>query len=393
MSFSFFQSPGLCALRAFFVLATVALLTGCVMAQDDKLLDEKSTTNVAAPRLGQRPSDAQVVTFAKLALKNIHKEYPNKPNDVLVDDASVMTPKKLHPAFYGCFDWHSSVHGHWMLVKILKDYPDCSIGDEIRAALAVNLTAENLLAEKEYFSLHQHRSFERTYGWAWYFKLCEELHGWDDPQGKQWRDSLRPLEQLLVQRTKDYLPKLSFPIRTGIHPDTGFGLAFSLDYARKIGDKELEQAIVKRAKEFYAADRDYPTRYEPSGQDFFSSCLNEADLMRRVLTQDEFSQWLDQFLPGLKDGDCGNILTPAEVSDVTDGYIVHLAGLDLSRAWCMRGIANALPKGDPRGERLLKSSDAHAATGFRYVFSGHYEGEHWLASFAIYLLGESAIQD
>ena len=234
--------------------SVVATDWNAVMAQDES----EKAVEVDLPKLGEKLTDPQVAKFAQLALKNIHKEYPNKPNDVLVDDASVTTPKKLHPAFYGCFDWHSSVHGHWMLIKILKAYPDCSVAADIRKALALNLTKENLLAEKAYFDLKHHKAFERTYGWAWYFKLCAELDGWDDAQGKQWRENLRPLEQLLVKRTIDYLPKLTWPVRTGIHPDTGFGLAFSLDYARVVGNKELESAIVKRAKEFYGNDRDYP---------------------------------------------------------------------------------------------------------------------------------------
>ncbi len=352
------------------------------------LADEPSGENVTFPKLGQKMNDAQVVAFAELALQNIHQQYPNKTGDVVAGPEGIKSPQELHPAFYGCFDWHSSVHGHWMLVKLLKDYPQHSIGDKIRKNLAVNLTQANLDAERAYFMAKEHKTFERTYGWAWYLKLVAELEGWDDEQGRRWRALLKPLEDLLVQRTLDYLPKLSFPIRTGVHADTGFGLAFMLDYARAVKNEELEQAIVDRARGFYLRDTDYPTKYEPSGQDFFSSCLNEADLMRRVLPQDEFVQWFDAYLPSLRDGDGGNLLVPVEVSDVTDGYIVHLAGLDLSRAWCLRGIASALPAGDSRVVLLEKSAAAHAETGFGYVFSGAYEGEHWLATFAVYLLSE-----
>lgn len=337
------------------------------------------------PKLGDRLTDAQVSAFAKLALKNIQTEYPNKPGNVVVDAASVRTPREMHPAFYGCFDWHSAVHGHWMLVRLLKDYPGSSVDAEIRQKLNENLSAENLLGELAYFEEAESKTFERTYGWAWYLRLVAELENWDDTAGQQWRENLRPLEKLLVQRTIDYLPKLSFPIRTGIHPDTGFALGQILDYARLLKLTELEQLIVQRARDYYQADVDYPTRYEPSGQDFFSSCLNEADLMRRVLPADEFVVWLDKFLPELKSGDGGNLLTPVTVSDVTDGYIVHLAGLDLSRAWCMQGIASSLPPDDVRVALLRKSAAAHAETGFGYVFSGHYEGDHWLATFAIYL--------
>ena len=357
-------------------------ITAQVMGQD---LDKPSPVSDQLPELGARLSDAQVAKFAGLALKNIQTEYPNKPSNVVVDVASVRTPKTMHPAFYGCFDWHSSVHGHWMLVKLLKDYPGNSVEAEIRKKLEENLSTENLAGELAYFQEKQHKAFERTYGWAWYLRLVAELETWEDEQGKRWRENLRGLEQLLVERTLDYLPKLSFPIRTGIHPDTGFALGQILDYARVVQNRPLETLLVKRAKDYYLNDRDYPTRYEPSGQDFFSSCLNEADLMRRVLSQKEFVAWFDEYLPGLKQGDGGNLLQPVTVSDVTDGYIVHLAGLDLSRGWCMQGIASALPKNDPRIELLQKSAREHAKMGFGYVFSGHYEGDHWLATFAIYL--------
>lgn len=330
------------------------------------------------PTIGQSLSDKQVTLFAELALKNIDIEYPNKPSNVLAGPESIRSPKEMHPAFYGSFDWHSSIHGHWMLVRLLKVYPECSVREKIRASLNQHLTAENLKAETAYFLEKQSKSFERMYGWAWTFRLAAELKTWDDADGKKWAANLRPLEELLVKRTMDYLPKLTYPIRTGIHPDSGFALGQALDYARTIGNKPLEELIVKRSRDFYLADKNYPFSYEPSGQDFFSSGLNEADLMRRVLSADEYATWLDKFIDDL------SILKPVEVSDVTDGYIVHLAGLDLSRAWCMQGIASALPKGDPRIAALNKSASAHMKMGLGYVFSGHYEGEHWLATFAIY---------
>jgi len=343
------------------------------------------------PKLGQRLTEAQVEKFARLTIENIHKEYPNKTGDVLAGPEAVKSPQELHPAFYGCFDWHSSVHGHWVLVKLLKEYPDHPIAAEIRENVAKNITAEKLTAEFEYFSTDEHKQFERTYGWAWYLKLVAELDQWDDEQGRLWRQHLAPLEELLVRRTIDYLPVLSWPIRTGVHADSGFGLAWILDYARVVKNKELENAIVKRAKSFYLNDTDYPTRYEPSGQDFFSSCLNEADLMRRVLPAQQFSAWFEQYLPTLKSGDGGNLLEPVTVSDVTDGYIVHLAGLNLSRAWCLEGIASALPKDDARITLLNRSAQSHADKGFGYVFSGSYAGEHWLATFAVYLLSRAGI--
>lgn len=362
------------------VILFIELTMGFANAQKDGLPDAK------LPRLGEQLTDAQVVAFATLALDGIPTEYPNKPSNVMAGAESIQSPKEMHPAFYGCFDWHSSVHGHWMLVRLLKEYPDNSLNQKIRDQLSESLTAENIQGEVAYYTEKQNKSFERMYGWAWLLRLVLELEQWDDPQGQEWRENLKPLEEIIVQRTMDYLPLLSFPIRTGVHPDSGFALGQALDYARVTGNQELETLIVQRARDFYLQDTEYPTRYEPSGQDFFSSGLNEADLMRRVLSKRKFQQWFDRFMPGLKEGAGGNLLVPVEVSDVTDGKIVHLAGLDLSRAWCFQGVASALEPGDPRRQLMLKSADEHAAMGFKYVFSGSYEGEHWLATFAIYLI-------
>lgn len=366
---------------AFVILVFIATLTHSRNASAQIM--EAQTP--AMPELGESLDEAQVVAFAKLALKNIQTEYPNKPSNVMVDEASVRTPRQMHPAFYGCFDWHSSVHGHWMLVKLLKDYPNSSIASEIREKLDQNLSAENLRGELAYFQEEQHKTFERMYGWAWYLRLAVELETWDDDQGRRWRENLRGLEELLVERTMDYLPKLSYPIRTGIHPDTGFALGQILDYARLLKHESLEALIVQRSKDFFLADVDYPANYEPSGQDFFSSGLNEADLMRRILPSPEFAEWLNRFLPKLNVENGGNQFVPAAVSDPTDGYIVHLAGLNLSRAWCMQGIASSLPPADSRIELLNLAAKEHAKMGYGYVFSGHYEGDHWLATFAIYL--------
>ena len=363
-----------------------------VNGQEPEGSHQEKSAEIVLPKLGDKLNEDQVVSFAKLALKNIHTEYPNKPSNVVWDDESVRTPKEMHPAFFGCFDWHSSVHGHWMLIRLLKDYPGNSMDQEIREKLRQNLGKANLDAELSYFQEKQHKTFERTYGWAWYLRMADELEGWDDPDGKLWRENVRGLEELLVQRTIDYLPKLTFPIRTGTHPDTGFALGQILDYSRKMKNTQLEELIVKRSRDYYLKDLDYPTRYEPSGQDFFSSCLNEADLMRRVLTAEEFGKWFDEFLPTLVDGDGGNLLVPVEVSDVTDGYIVHLAGLNLNRGWCMQGIASVLGKADPRAALLKKSAAEHAQMGYKYVFSGHYEGDHWLATFAIYLQAELGVK-
>ncbi|MEM9941696.1 MAG: DUF2891 domain-containing protein [Planctomycetota bacterium] len=337
------------------------------------------------PELGQPLKDSQVVAFAELAFTGIEKAYPNKPGHVYSNAEEVVAPEKSTPVFYGSFDWHSAVHGHWMLVRLLKKYPDTESATKIREILNRQLTAEKLSKEADFFQQSRNKSFERMYGWAWYLRLVQECHQWDDKDAKLWRENLKPLEVVLVDRIKEHLPLLQFPVRTGQHPDTGFALGQALDYARAVGDQELEELIVQRCKSFYSSDTDYPTRYEPSGYDFFSSCWNEADLMRRVLSPKEFLKWFNKYLPQLDKGESGNLLIPVEVSDVTDGKIVHLAGLDLSRGWCLQGIASVLPEEDPRKKLLSDSAKQHAAMGYRYVFSGHYEGEHWLATFAIYL--------
>jgi len=334
-------------------------------------------------------TDEQVAAFAALALKGIPQEYPNKPSNVMASSVDVKSPSAMHPVFYGCFDWHSSVHGHWMLARLLKLYPKSSVAVQIRETLNRQLTKDKLQAEADYFLPQENKSFERMYGWAWALQLVAELHDWEDPDAKLWRENFRPLETIIVQHSMDYLPKLSFPIRTGIHPDTGFALSLELDYARRTGHKPLEELIVARARHFYQKDVNYPAHYEPSGNDFFSSGFNEADLMRRILPRDEFSKWLDTFLPQLGTGQMGSMMEPVQVSDVTDGHLVHLAGLDLSRAWTMAGIASALADSDPRKKLLEVSASQHFTAGMTYVTSGHYEGEHWLATFAVYYASES----
>ncbi len=343
------------------------------------------------PAVGAPMADEQVTAFARLALDGIVREYPNKPSNVMATAEDVRSPRDMHPAFYGSFDWHSSVHGHWMLVRLLKLYPGSSIEAEARAKLAAHLTADKMAAETAYFEPKHNRSFERTYGWAWLLRLALELREWDDPQGREWAANLAPLEQRIVELSKEYLPKLSWPIRVGEHPNTAWALSEFLDYARATGDRELMRVAASRARDYYLEDRDYPVMYEPSGHDFFSPGLLEADLMRRVLPPDDYSIWLDGFLPGLTEGGLGNLGAPVAVSDPTDGKLVHLAGLNLVRAWTLRGVASALAEADPRRATLLAAAEAHASAGLDYVFSGHYEGEHWLASFAIYLLTDAGL--
>ena len=336
---------------------------------------------------GDRLTPELAETFARLALAGIDREYPNKPMEVLEGPEDLRLPRAQHPAFYGSFDWHSAVHGHWLLVRLLRLYPGLPSAAEIRARLSAHLTAENLAAEAAWFERKENLSFDRPYGWAWLLRLALELRTWDDPEARAWAANLAPLERRLVTLYCEYLPKLTYPIRTGVHPDTAFALAQLIDYARAVGSADLEVLAAERARAWFGADRDYPAAYEPSGEDFFSPGLNEADLMRRVLPAEAFARWLDLFSPGWKEAPPGAWAAPARVSDLSDPKITHLVGLNLSRAWTLEGIASALPDGDPRRAVLRRAADAHAREGLRYVFSGHYEGEHWLATFAVYLLG------
>lgn len=331
-------------------------------------------------------SDKQASHFAALALKCVAREFPNKPEHVVNNASDVQSPKALHPAFYGCYDWHSSVHGHWMLIRLLKTFPNLPESAQVRSALNANLTAENIRAEVAYMKQPNRQSFERTYGWAWALKLSEELHNWNDADGRRWSENLKPLAELLSTAYRNFLPKQTYPIRTGVHPNTAFGLAFALDYAKTTGDRELESVLNERSRTYYAKDTNYPGAWEPGGEDFFSAALMEADLMRRVMKPAEFAAWFRRFLPGVAKGSPAALLQPAIVTDRSDPKLVHLDGLNLSRAWCMRSIARALPANDPARKVLSESADKHAAAALAHVASGDYAGEHWLASFAVFLL-------
>jgi lysophospholipase L1-like esterase len=342
------------------------------------------------PTLATGFNDEQAAAMAKLAIKGIDQEYPNKPSNVMAGPEGVLSPKAMHPAFYGCFDWHSSVHGHWMLVRLLRQNPNHPLAAESRSKLDAHLTAEAIAAETAYYEQKENKSFERMYGWAWLLRLSQELEEWpEDADARRWRANIRPLEDRIVTLTMEYLPKLTWPIRTGVHPDTGFALGMTLDYARSVKNQALADLVESRAKHFYGSDKNYNDAFEPSGEDFFSTSLNEADLMRRVLAPDNFAEWLTEFVPGLIHGNAKRLLTPVEVSDVTDGKLVHLAGLNLSRAWTLRGIAGTFPKDSPIRSSLDAAAEQHLAAGLKYVFSGHYEGEHWLGTFAVYAITSS----
>jgi hypothetical protein len=350
---------------------------------------------LAAPAsFGQeiRMTGQQAAAFVKLALAGIDREFPNKTGHVTVGADDLKTPRQMHPVFYGHFDWHSSVHGHWTLVRLLKLFPDAPFAADVRKILDGRFSKEGLEREADYFRSKENRSFERMYGWAWALRLALELRGWDDPDARRWASHFTVLEKQITSLAKDYLPKLDWPVRCGFHPETAFPLGQMLDYARATDDDELEKLVVGKSRAFYGKDRNYPSAYEPSGNDFFSPGLNTADLMRRVLPADEFSKWLGGYLPGLAAGEAGNLFTPVTVSDPTDGHLIHLAGLNLNRAWTMRGVASVLPESDARRKLLLDSAGKHAAAGLAMVETGHYEGEHWLGSFATYLLSSAGLE-
>ncbi len=315
----------------------------------------------------------QAFRLAALPLAGIDREYPNAPGIVHNSARDIAPHREHHPAFYGCFDWHSSVHGHWMLIKLLREFSGLRTEREIRAKLGKNLTAANIGREKAY--LENNRSFERTYGWAWLLKLHGELLEWDDPDGREWRAALQPLADLIRELYKEYLPKLDHPIRSGEHPNTAFGLIFAWEYAKQVGDDALAELIATRAIIYYKNDRDCPLNWEPSGYDFFSPCLMEADLMRRILPPAEFSNWFAELLPKID-------LTPAQVTDRSDGKMVHLDGLNFSRAWCLYGLAEHTKN----RQTLLKIADNHLNYSLPNIVDGDYAGEHWLASFALLTL-------
>jgi hypothetical protein len=298
----------------------------------------------------------------------------------------VAPPRKLTPAFCGCFDWHSSVHGHWLLARLAGLHPDAPFAAEAKAALGRSLTAENLAAEAAYVTREGRDTFERPYGLAWLLCLAEELRAWDDDEARRWAADLEPLEKAASDRIAAWLPKLYYPIRTGEHSQTAFAFGLILDWAEAVGNEEMATLVRGTALRLYLKDGECPLDYEPSGQDFLSPCLAEADLMRRVLTPREFADWLSGFLPGIPDNGGAEWLPVGVVTDRSDGKLAHLDGLNLSRAWMLEGILSGLPEDDPRRPALQAAAKAHREVGLASVTGEHYEGGHWLGSFATYLV-------
>jgi DUF2891 family protein len=324
--------------------------------------------------------------FANLALACVRREYPNKSAHALNSDADVLPPRKLTPAFYGCYDWHSSVHGHWLLARLARTFPDAGFTSRAREALSQSLTAENVSQEVAYLRGEGRGSFERPYGLAWLLQLGAELREWDDPLGQRLSANLQPLENLAAERLSNWLPKLPYPVRSGEHSQTAFALGLMLDYARIAGLADFSELLMAKARQFYLGDMDCPLAYEPSGEDFLSPCVAEADVMRRVLPRADFAVWLRQFMPQIPASGDGGWLKPAVSPDPSDGKLAHLDGLNLSRAWMLEGIAAGSLHGDERLPAINAAAEAHRHAGMTAVTGEHYEGGHWLGSFAVYLV-------
>lgn len=357
------------------------LAVGCVISVDKdkkKIAQEEEKISVIE-KIDLTLKQANIL--ATLPLECVEKEYPNKLGQTLGSGDDLAEPKTLRPAFYGCFDWHSAVHGHWSMVRLLKQFPNLNRAQEARAILKRHISTENVAAEIAFFESKHNRNFERTYGWGWLLKLMEELHTWDDPLAKELATNLKPLADLIAQKFVDYLPKLQYPVRVGTHTNTAFGLAFAWDYAKTMKDQALLEAIKTRAMYFYKDDANCPLTWEPSGADFLSPCFEELDLMRRILSKAEFLTWTDQFLPQLKSADFK--LEVALVGDREDGQLVHLDGLNFSRAWVLFGLANQYPN---EFGHLVDLAQEHVAYSFPNLMGDSYEGGHWLGSFAIYAL-------
>ena len=357
-------------------------------------------TAAAATRAAPPPASSlapeAAARFAALALKCLHQEYPNHISHTLNGAADARPPHELTPAFYGCLDWHSDVHGHWLLARLLRLYPDAPFATQARAALEESFTAAKIDAEASYLRGAGRASFERPYGLAWLLALAAELRRSDDGDARRWSGVLAPLETEVVARLESWLPKLAYPIRVGEHDQTAFAFGLIWDWAGVTQDAKMRRLLTDAARRFYRHDRNCPLAYEPSGEDFLSPCLADADFMRRVLPPAVFAAWLSGFLPQIPHAATGARrapawLEPGVVTDRSDPKLAHIDGLNLSRAWMLEGMANGLPPGDARIAALEAASARHAAAALPAVTGEYYEGGHWLGTFAVYLTSRAGL--
>lgn len=340
--------------------------------------------------VGETPALDQALAsrFAKLSLDCTDRPWPNKPSHVYESDSQVRPPRQDTPAFYGCYDWHSAVHGHWAMLRILRRFPDLPEAAAIRVRLNAHLSKENLAAELAFFQQERNATFERPYGWGWFLRLQAELEvaAKEDKDAARWAAATRPMARFLSVLLQDYLKRLSVSVRAGTHNNTAFALVHAIDYANAVDDRDLLQAVRQAAMRFYAKDKNCPTAYEPSGEDFISPCLAEADLMGRVLSASAFRIWLKTFLPAISSTEFAPLAQPVEVRDRHDPRIGHLIGLALQRAWCYAGLARRMPSGSREQIQFEALATKHRRAGLRQMFDSGYGGHHWLASFAIYLM-------
>lgn len=366
-------------MQKFIILLVLTGFISCT--QNEKSVDTSAESSIEKTMVSEvKLTSEEANRLIQLPLKCIQQHFPNKPNYTLDKKEDLQAPHAIHPAFYGCYDWHSAVHGHWVLVKLLKLYPDLPNGAKARGVLATQLTKDNIATELAYFQRKSAKGFERTYGWAWLLQLQNELDTWEDEEGQELASNLRPLSNHIVEKYIDFLPRLRYPIRVGEHTNTAFGLSMAYDYAKQAGKTTLQQLIHDRAMDFYGADKQCPLSWEPSGYDFLSPCLEEANLMSKIMEKDAFQNWLADFLPQLSDQSFA--LAPAEVSDRTDGKLVHLDGLNFSRAWCLKEIAKHVD----HSANISSIANTHINHSLGNIVDGDYAGEHWLASFALYAL-------
>jgi hypothetical protein len=323
--------------------------------------------------------------FASLALGHLTREYPNKLDHVLNGPIDLRSPRRLHPLFFGSFDWHSNVHGYWLLATIYRRCPTLEVEREkIRNLFDAQITAVNVEAECAYLREPMRGTFERPYGWAWLLMLAAELARHDSDEGRRWSRTLAPLDEAFAQRFREFLPKATYPIRTGTHFNTAFALALALEYADTVNDLDFGDLLRAKAVEWYGNDKDCQA-WEPSLDDFLSSALIEAECMRRALDAGAWSEWMLAFLPFIGAEDPATLFTPVVVSDRSDAKIAHLDGLNLSRAWCWRAIASNWEESDPRRAIGLEAAERHLAAALPHV-AGDYVGEHWLATFGLLAL-------